>query len=241
MSRRTLLAFAMVGLIATGCSSANTAASDKGPRPVTSEEAARLATMRVKNYEEVGTGFHAVIQSAQGAVTLNGDVDFHNLTGYAEVSDGNGQSYTLQWNGGSLLAWPSKGRPTEPPSAIPTGAPRERALSPSTVNVDAVLTILLGLGESRPDNAKEVQQDGARWLRTATIDGTKVDVMQGPSAQGSGHGSNTSLDFWVDASGQLRRVDIYLSGSKTPSQVDLDPSTFNEFQASPYLTATSGN
>jgi hypothetical protein len=238
MSRRTAVAFVAVMLIATGCSSAKTATSAKGPRPVTSEEAQRLATMRVKNFDQVGVGFHTVIESAQGVVTLNGDVDFHAVTGYGEVSGGKGPSYTLEWDAGTLLAWPSKGKPTTPPVVLPVGAPRERALSPSTSGIDTVLALVLGLGDSRPDNAKQVQQDGARWLSTSTIDGAKVDVMQGPSAKGAGHGSNTSLDFWVDETGQLRRVDIYLTGSTTPTQIDLDPDSFAPVHVSPYLTAT---
>jgi hypothetical protein len=210
-----------------------------GPRPVTSAEADRLSTMRLTNFEAVGVAFHATIVAAQGSVTLNGDVDFHTLVGYGEVSGGKGPSYTLQWNAGRLLAWPSPGKPSEPPPNVPTTAPRERAIAPSSSAVDSVLALLLGLGESRPDNAKQVQQDGARWLRTDTVDGQLVDVMQGPSNKGPGHGSDTAFDFWVDRSGHLLRVDAFLGGSTTPTRIDLDPSSYTEVQTSPYLTARS--
>jgi hypothetical protein len=210
-----------------------------GPRPVTSAEAERLSTMRLTNFEAVGVAFHATVIASQGVVTLNGDVDFHTLVGYGEVSGGKGPSYTLQWNGGRLLAWPSAGKPSEPPSDVPTAAPRERAIAPSSSAVDAVLALLLGLGESRPDNAAQVQQDGARWLRTETLDGQTVDVMQGPSAKGPGHGSDTVLDFWVDRTGHLLRVDAFLGDSTTPTQIDLDPSSYSDVQISPYLTAGS--
>jgi hypothetical protein len=210
-----------------------------GPRPVTSAEAERLSTMRVTNFEAVGVAFHATIVAPQGIVTLNGDVDFHTLVGYGEVSGGKGPSYTLQWNVGRLLAWPSPGKPSAPPAAVPTTAPRERAISPSSSAVDSVLALLLGLGESRPDNAAEVSQDGARWLRTETLDGQPVDVMQGPSAEGPGHGSDTALDFWVDRTGHLLRVDTFPGGSTTPTQIDLDPGSYSDVQTSPYLTAKS--
>jgi hypothetical protein len=215
-----------------------------GPRPVTSAEAERLATMRVTNFADVGVAFQATVATSQGVVAINGDVDFHTLVGYGEVSGGSGSkgagpSYTLQWNGGRLIAWPSPGKPTMPPPALPTTAPRERDLSPSTSAVDAVLALLLGLGESRPDNVEQVKQDGARWLRTATLDGETVDVMQGPSAAGPGHGSDTTLDFWVDRAGHLLRVDVQFAGSTTPTQIDLDPRDYNGVPASPYLTANS--
>jgi hypothetical protein len=212
-----------------------------GPRPVTSEEAERLATMGVKDYQDVGVAFHALIVSPQGTVALNGDVDFHAVAGYGEVSGGKGRSFTLEWDGAALIAWPSKGKPTTPPETVPVSAPRERALAPSTSSVDTVLAVLLGLGERQPDDAKQVQKGGARWLGTSKIDGKTVDVMQGPSAKGPGHGSDTSLDFWVDESGNLLRVDIYLNGSTTPTQVDLDPSTYAPVRISPYLTGNGAS
>ncbi|HWA65501.1 MAG TPA: hypothetical protein VG899_03925 [Mycobacteriales bacterium] len=212
-----------------------------GPRPVTAAEAERLATMRVTNFEAVGVAFHANVAAAQGSVTVNGDVDFHTLTGYGEVSSKNAASYTIEWNPSRLIAWRSSGRPTAAPAALPVTPPRERALSPSTSGVDTVLALLLGLGESRPDDAGQVRQDGARWLRTATLDGETVDVMQGPSAKGAGHGSDTSLDFWVDRTGHLLRVDAYLSGVTTPSEIDLDPNGYTGVPTSAYLTADSSS
>ena len=234
----TVLAAAVViTIVATtgGSSSSNTG----GPRAVTAEEAGRLATMRLQNFEAVGVGFHATIVTAQGEVTLNGDVDFHTLTGYGEVSGRHARSYTLEWNSGTLLAWPSPGRPTSPPAAPPTTAPRARVLSPSSPGIDGTLALILGLGESRPDDAKQVQQDGARWLRSTTLNGTTVDVMQGPSPQGPGHGSETSLDFWVDRSGYLLRLDAYLAGSTTPTRIDLDRNAYTAIPETPYLASSA--
>jgi hypothetical protein len=215
---------------------------NNGPRPVTSAEAERLSTMRVMNFENVGDGFHATVVTKDGVITVNGSVDFHSLTGFGEVSGGSTSkdsdaSYTIEWNSGRLIAWKSSGKPTAAPAALPVTPPRERNLSPSTSGVDTVLALLLGLGESRPDNVKQVQQDGARWLRLATLNGETVDVMQGPSALGAGHGSDTALDFWVDRSGHLVRVDVNLTGASSASEIDLVPGSYNGVPTSPYLTA----
>lgn len=234
-----IAAAVVIPIVVTSGGGGSSGSYTNGPRPVTSAEAARLSTMRLTNFEAVGVAVSATIVTTQGVVTLNGDVDFHTLVGYGEVSGGKGPSYTLEWNAGRLLAWPSPGKPTAPPTAVPTIAPQERALAPSSSVVDSVLALLLGLGESRPDNVKQVQQDGARWLRTETLDGKTVDVMQGPSDKGPGHGSDTAFDFWVDRSGHLLRVDAFLGGSATPTRIDLDPSRYVPVQTSPYLTAKS--
>lgn len=245
-SRRWLAIAAVVALVAaavivtivvttTGGGGGSTS-NGKGPRPVTSEEAERLASMFVKNFEAVGAAFDATVAVPQGVITLNGEVDFHTLTGYGEVSGGNDRSYTVEWDSAALLAWPSSGRPTEPPATLPSAAPRERALSPSTSGVDTMFALLLGLGRSQPDDADQVRQDGAMWLRSATLDGKTVDVMQGPQTQGTGHGSSTALDFWVDQSGDLLRVETFLGGSTSTSRVDLDTSSYEAFPTSTYLT-----
>lgn len=221
---------AIVSLVVTA--GGGSGSTGKGPRPVTAVEAQRLATMRVKNFEAVGSAFHATLVTAQAVLTLNGDVDFHTVTGYAEVSGGGDRSYTLEWNAADLLAWESRGKPTMPPKSLPTAVPRERALSPSSSGVDTLLALVLGLGRSQPDDAKQVQK-GSRWIGTATVDGRTVDVMQGPTSTGA----NTSLDFWVDRSGQLLRVTISLAGANAPSIIDLNTSGYQPFETSHFLNA----
>jgi hypothetical protein len=213
---------------------ANHAAS--APRPVTGDEANRLAVMRFENYR---TGLH-FRTTTNAALALTGDLDYHRHLGYATAIDA-GQPSAVQWNASRLLAWSwPRGAPAgEPPATLPSNQPRVRALDATKNDLDTLLTILLALGQDRPDNAALIRQDGAMFVRTDVVGAVPVDVLQGPRTSGAGTASSNALTYWVDAAGHLRRVDIVLGRSPHPVRIDTDPALFRSFPASPLLTPGS--
>jgi hypothetical protein len=205
-------------------------------RPVTAQEADRLAITRFQNYRATGAHFRTRVSSPEGALALEGDVDFRDELGYARIS-GAGGAFMLQWSDATLLAWTAKATASTSPGKLPAGKPVGRPLSPTKSAVDAVLAVVLGLGRDRPDNAQLIRRNGARWLRSATLAGTKVDVLQGPAAAGQAPGSGAAVRYWVDAAGHLLRLDAFLGGGSSATRIDLDAKAFTRFPRSPKLSA----
>ncbi len=225
---------ATVVVLLTGGSRPPAARPASGPRPVTAAEADRLAVMRFTNFRGTGVRFRTQLNTARGVLTFNGDVDYRRKLGYAEVS-GVGSSFTIEWDAATLLAWPSRVEVPTPPQKLPAGRPAARPLAPTRSDIDAVLAVLLGLGQDRPDNAQLIRQNGARWLRGDTIGTVGVDVIQGPAAGGGAAGSGSAVTYWVDPTGHLLRVDASLGGGSAPTRIDLDPAGFARFDRSTRL------
>jgi hypothetical protein len=227
-----------VVLVATsgGSDRPGSSPSANAPRPVTADEANRLAVMRFQNYR---TGLHFRTTTNAG-LTLTGYLDFHQHLGYAVASE-NGRPSVVQWSSSTLVEWAAAaGVPTtDPPAQLPATQHRSRALNPGTSDLDALLAILLALGQDRPDNAALVRQDGAMFVRTDTAGGVPVAVLLGPRVSGSGSSAAGALTYWVDDAGQLLRVDIRLghsTGQNTKAvRVDTDPARFHAFQESTFV------
>jgi hypothetical protein len=188
--------------------------------------------MRFNVYRHTGLHFHTTVTSAKGSVTLDGDVDYRNGVGYA-AAIGQGAAFTLQWNAKTFVAWPAPANETAPPAELPKAKPGVRALSPTESTTDNLLALLLFLGQDRPDNAQLIVQDGGRFLRNDTVDGTPVEVLQGPGAGGSSPGGG-SLNYWLTAKGQLLRVDASFGGS-APTEIDLSAASYEPFPVSAAL------
>lgn len=204
------------------------------PRPLTDDEANRLAAMRFADYR-TGLRFRT---TTNAGLSLVGDIDYHRHVGYAMATDA-GRTSPVQWSATKLVNWVwPPGAPTgEPPAALPTTQTRVRALDATTSDLDALLTILLALGQDRPDNAALIRQDGAMFVRSDTVGGVAVDVLQGPRTSGAGTASGNGLTYWVDATGHLRRVDVVLGRSSAPIRVDTDPNGFRSFVPSPQVAS----
>ena len=204
------------------------------PRPLTDDEANRLAAMRFADYR---TGLHFRTTTNAG-LSLVGDVDYHRHLGYAMATNA-GQPSPVQWSAAKLVAWawPRGAAGSEPPAALPGTQSRVRPLDATSSDLDALLTILLALGQDRPDNAALIRQDGAMFVRTDAVGTVPVDVLQGPRTSGAGTASGNALTYWVDAAGHLRRVDIVLGRASAPVRVDTDPDLFRAFTASALLTS----
>jgi len=215
-----------------GSSPAGSSKHASGPRPLTAAEADRLAIVRFQNYRSGGVHFHTAISLQGRPVTLDGLVDYRNHVGYAAAT-GAGSGFSLQWNATTLLAWPAAAGQTSPPTRLPAGPPAQRALAPRSTVTDAVLLLVLQLGQDRPDNPQLMQQGGAQWLRSATWRGRRVDVLSGPHAAGS-TSTAPAVDYWL-AGDALVRVDAHPGGSGAAVPIELDPAGYHPFPRSPAL------
>ena len=89
-------------------------------------------------------------------------------------------------------------------------------LDAASSRLDALLITLGGLGSDRPDNPVLLQQAGAMWLRTDTVDGTPVTVFAAPPSDKPLDGTTkvtadtSPLRLWVDAVALLRRAEVRL-------------------------------
>jgi hypothetical protein len=206
-------------------------ASAAAPRPLTTEEAERLAVARFLAYQDGSRVFHSEVVADGTAVSLDGRVDYRSGVGIAVAGSGE-ESAVLTWNGTTLVGWPSSAAAAEIPAQAPPEPGGARPLDPSSSAVDTVLLLVRGLGADRPENAQLLQQSDAEWLRSDDLDGVRVDVIAGPSDADTGeHGGNTR--YWIDERGALLRFEADLPAGTVV--VDLDPEDHVAVQASPQL------
>ena len=159
--------------------------SATGPRPLTGDQADRLAVSRFLDYQAKGVRFSTTVPTAQGSLPLAGDIDFRRHLGYAATrldAGGREQTAVLQWNGTTVQTWLDAGDGLAPPARLPSAKPTGRRIVAASSGLDTLLVLLLDLGADRPDNAQLLQQSDARWLRTDTVDGQRVDVHPRPVA-----------------------------------------------------------
>lgn len=210
----------------TGCAAASSddfAAGDA--RPLTSEEAQDLATMRLRNQD---TGARAITFS----LTENGsEARFDGWYDYATaIGYGRWQSVDprlLLWNaqvaGTHQASAATPGDDVDPaPLPIPDADQLDTAwtgdaLNPTGSRRDAVLSIIAQLGADRPDNPLLLQQSGALWLGTRDVDGETLTVYAGPgsdevAATPAPDPASATVRYWLDGTSLLRRLDVRLGG-----------------------------
>jgi len=202
---KRLLALALV-LAACGTSAPE-------PRGLSTTEAERLALVRFTNYTAKNAKFSGSVPSPGGKLLLTGRIDFVAHLGYAAMrTDGRADLASgglVQWN---LTRMAFHGAPdavaVDPP---PAENWQLRALQKTGSELDGALRLLVNLAADRPDNAQLLQQSTARWLRSDTVDGVAVDVLEGPKQDGRpATADDARLRYWVDADGGLRRVEARL-------------------------------
>jgi hypothetical protein len=222
--------------------------SGSGPEahshPVTASEAARLGGFRERNFQAGGVHFSTTVNTRNGRIPLSGDVDFRAGLGYAlarAANNGELQGAVLQWNRTNLATWVGGASLTVLPTRPPLVAAQTRALSPSRSALDTALLILLDLGADRTDSPALLERADATWLRSATLNGVKVDVFRGPtpgpvvlSGGSAAPGAPSTTEYWIDAAGTLRRLDTQLSTG--PLVIDLNPATYRPFPRSSVLS-----
>lgn len=190
--------------------------STPDPRPLSVEEAERLALIRFSNYTTGVSEFTASVPSPGGKLLLNGRVDFVNHFGYAGMrTDGRTDETStglVQWNLGRMAYGMSNA--TKAVDPVPQIDWQVRELQERGSELDGALRLLVNLGADRPENSQLLLQSTARWLRSDKIGDTPVDVLEGPKQTGKSTNEDARLRYWVDADGKLRRLEARLGSQE---------------------------
>ncbi|OKI44952.1 hypothetical protein [Streptomyces sp. TSRI0281] len=243
---RTLIAVTVCGVAVGGLAVWRAFSADTvTDRPVTTEEASRLALSRLSLYQDSPVA--VTLTAAAGGdvvVRVQGVVDYRNhravgsyrVTGASGASQSSGASGPaaaqldhglIVWDTGGLGLAPAPKDDDSPFWQQAEHIPRSgwSARSYSTDPLDAGLQLLIGLGADRPDNPLLLAQSGARRLARERIDGRDYDRFAGPRAQGSTPGTGpdggrSPLTYWVDGDGGLRRVTMRMPGLGVPATLE---------------------
>ncbi|MGW4381081.1 hypothetical protein [Kitasatospora sp. NPDC004531] len=195
-----------------------------GPRALTSDEAGRLALTRFRNYEAGGRAVTITVPGTGGELVVTASVDYRTKTGYGTVH-GSGRDASsdglIQWTPTTVRVLPTAEAPATAPPAPPASGWSARPLRSTGNTLDAALSIALGLGSDRPENALLLTQNGARWLSRADLNGHRTDVMTGPNARGTSDTSD-SVRYWIDPDGTMFRVQAAVASEPKPVVIDFD-------------------
>ncbi|MET8562517.1 hypothetical protein ABZV75_18625 [Streptomyces flaveolus] len=200
----------------------------RGPRPLTTDEAGRLAITRFRNYQAHGRAVTVTVPGAAGGLTVTGSVDYRRKVGYGVVH-GTGRDKSsdglIQWTPTSVHVRPMADAPANAPASPPRSGWYDRPLLASGSALDTSLSITLGLGGDRPDNAQLLPQNGAAWWGRERLDGRRVDVMNGPSSHGRS-GTAGNVRYWIGSDGTMYRVRVRVGSQPEPVIIDFDTHTY---------------
>lgn len=198
---------------ADGPSSGGSTATTTPPRPITSDEASRLADILLNNYEAGGADLRAVVPFGVATVTLTGSIDWKNhvgrvrlhseVTGAAQKPD-----FDIVWTKTTVAqqlegladALVAAGRP----AATWVGVP----LDPSSSPLHVVLSLIDSAASIQRDNPILLLSRGITFVRSDRVDGTDVDVFD--------LGRTT---YWVSSDAVLHRIDAELSSTGSTAEV----------------------
>ncbi|WP_442305920.1 hypothetical protein [Streptomyces sp. 2RAF24] len=203
-------------------------AEPRGPRALTSDEANRLAITRFRNYEARGRAVTITVPGTAGGLIVTGSVDYRSKVGYGVVhGTGRGTSSEglIEWTADAVFVHPMADAPAYAPASPPRTGWYRRPLRSSGSSLDSSLTIALGLGNDRPDNAELLPQNGAAWWGRDQVDGRRVDVMTGPSSPDRS-GTAGNVRYWVGSDGTMYRVRVSVGSAPEPVDIAFDTHTF---------------
>ncbi|MGW4652563.1 hypothetical protein [Kitasatospora sp. NPDC004289] len=231
--RRTAVAAALAAalLAAGGVTAWRMTDRQEQSRPLSSEEASRLALARFTLYGHGPVRVALTASAGGGLVTeVHGVIDYrtrHAAGGYrVHGPAGTVDEGLVVWDTGGLgLAKPSAGATGpawEQAEHLPRSAWASRPFG--TDPLDAGLDLLARLGADRPDNPLLLAQSGPRWLGRDRIDGRAHDRISGPRPRDAADRDTAAspLTYWIDADGGLRRVTMRITGLATPTVLDLE-------------------
>ncbi|MFJ1550924.1 hypothetical protein [Streptomyces sp. NPDC088246] len=237
----------VIAVCGTGLAAYWTLSDETTERPVTMDEASRLALSRLNLYQASPVAVTLTATEGGGVVVrVRGVVDYrtHRAVGSYQVTGASGSSRSsgsagpvagqfdhglIVWDTGGLGLAPAPEGDNSPPWQQAEHIPRSdwSARSYTTDPLDAGLQLLIELGADRPDNPLLLAQSGARWLGRDRVDGRSYDRFAGPRAQGATpsagpDGGRSPLTYWIDGDGDggLRRVTMRMSGLGTPTTVE---------------------
>ncbi|MER7705678.1 hypothetical protein ABTX81_22650 [Kitasatospora sp. NPDC097605] len=225
---RSLVALAVCAAVAGGLVAYRAVSDEPAERPVTVDEASRLALSRLNLFQ--ASPVAVTLDAAEGggvAVRVEGVVDYRTRRGAGryQVTGANGalDHGLVVWDAGGLGLAPEPAGTAGPAWQQAERVPRQ-GWSPRTYTadpLDAGLQLIVQLGADRPDNPLLLAQSGARWLGRERLDGRDHDRFAGPRAQGAApDGERSPLTYWVDDDGTLRRATMRMPGLGTPSTVE---------------------
>ncbi|MCP2164834.1 hypothetical protein [Goodfellowiella coeruleoviolacea] len=211
-----------------------------GPRPLTSDEANRLAMTRFRNYEAGGRAVTITVPTTAGGLVITGSVDYRAQLGYGVVH-GTGRDTSsdglIQWSTSTVFVHPMANAPAEAPAAPPGSDWHHRPLQTSGSSLDSSLLIALSLGSDRPDNAELLRQNGAAWVGSDQVADHQVDVMSGPAAAGRPSTAG-NVRYWIDSDGTTHRVQADVASEPQPVVIDFDTRDYVPVQPAPGVTPT---
>ncbi|QNP75599.1 hypothetical protein IAG44_05590 [Streptomyces roseirectus] len=205
-------------------------------RPLTADEAQRLALARFRTYQAGTSTMHLRVATPTGTTAVRAVVDprAHRAVGWYDADGVDGADGT----GGApgLLAWSPDGLAVARPGTYGPPAPRTPARDAlreaarlntaawtrrpyGRAPLDVALQLSLALAADRPDNAQLLAQSGPLHLREDTIDGRPYDVLAGPrprpAATASPLAGRSPVTYWIGADGAVRRVSARLGEART--------------------------
>ncbi|GAB7186743.1 hypothetical protein ATKI12_6574 [Kitasatospora sp. Ki12] len=225
-SGRVHSAAALAALAAAGVLLALPGTDAATSRPVTGDEATRLALSRLTTYEAGPAIVDITVPTGDAVTRIHGLVDFRIRRAVGTyTTDGVGAPGMLAWDQGGVGVAPAR-RPATPTAAGLARAAEETTppdWSPrayTTDLLDTALRLTMAVAADRPDNAQLLAQSGARWLRDEDLAGHRYGVFSGPVPRTASTG-DSHLTYWVDADGDLRRLQLRAPGTDRPITVEL--------------------
>lgn len=191
-------------------------------RPLTPEEAQRLALARLSVYESGPASVRLRVPAADTEVAVEAVVDYaarRALGDYHAL----GRDGRVAWDAAGVSVAPGRGGPPRPGAAV-RWSRRAYTRDP----VDRALRLVLALGSDRPENAQLLARSGPRWLGEKRLRGRTYTLFAGPrpAARAAGGEAGASrppvspVTYWIDAAGGLGRVEAVLTGGGDPVTVD---------------------
>jgi hypothetical protein len=218
-------------------------------RPLTADEAGRLATMRRANHADARAGVAATIGQGPHAARFTGWVDWrHPMVYLARSEPASGELAELvQAVPGMVAVRDGTGAdsrrnpPADPPAdgwriRQPGGdGPAAAPTDPGTV--DALAVLLLSITAEQADSAELLAGSEARWLRRDRAGEYEVDVLLGPAVpprtppagprapqpapDRSLAAMGGAVQYWLDGQARLHRLEALLTEA-TMVRIDLD-------------------
>ena len=186
-----------------------------GARPLTQEEASRLAETMFLNHREGRATFEVATLTEPGGsrLRLAGTVDWSARSGAARVvvDGGTGTLAAVAWGSETV----AERRPVHDGLLAGLGLPQGAWIGrpvDQRRRIDQVIAVVTGLAASRPENAVLIQQQaGSVFLRSDTLRGTEVEVVR--------YGERSI--YWIDpVSGRMLRFEGNNSAGTLPVVVD---------------------
>lgn len=217
MNARRLAGLAAVALALLACGGSGDTA--EGPRPVTDEEASRLAETLFNDYELGGASFELNGLMPDGTtVYLAGEVDWVNHVGHATVRvDRAPDASVTEVIWAEQLVLERIPALTELAASLGQGQAEWYVRPPDIEgrHLDGMIAVVTSLASQQRDNPVLIAQEpGTSWLRTDVVPGTQVtaDVLR--------FGERTV--YWLDEGGvTLYRFEGNNADGTRPVVVDL--------------------